>query len=71
MNSSSFATIRGLVFTVVENPGTSPKPIAIGVHRFVGTALGILGLASSGLEAELSPKSAISRRILKRLPGPF
>ena len=39
--------------------------------RFVGTALGIFGLASSGLGADLGLKLAIFGRILKNIPGPF
>ena len=43
-------------------------------HRFVpvcGTAPGIFGLVSSGLDSDLGPKSAIPGRILKSIPGPF
>ena len=47
---------------------TVPKSIGIGSCRFVGTAVGIIGFASSGLGADLVPKSAIIGRIL---PGPF
>ncbi len=38
--------------------------------RFVGTALGIVGLASFGSGADLGPKSAIVGRILTSSQGP-
>ncbi len=53
-----------------RNTETGPKSIGIGSCRFVGTALGIIGLALSGLGADVGPKSTISGRILKSFPGP-
>ncbi len=44
---------------------TGTKPIEIGLCPFVGTTLGIIGLVSSGLGADLGSKSPISGRILK------
>ncbi len=46
-----------------------PKSIGIGLCRFAGTAPGLIGLASSGLVANLVPKSKITGRILKSLPA--
>ncbi len=54
-----------------NTPKPAPKSIGIGLWcRFVGTAPGILSLASSGLAADLGPNSTISGRILKSCPGP-
>ncbi len=39
-----------------KHPETGPKSIGIGLCRCVGTAPGILGLASSGLGAVLGPQ---------------
>ena len=51
-------------------PEAGPKSIGIGLCRFVGTAPGILGSASSGLGADSGPKSTILGRILKSFLGP-
>ncbi len=60
-----------------KHPETGPKLVGLDfcrfVHRFVpvcGHRLGHFCLASSGLGADLGPKSTIPGRILKRCRGP-
>ena len=45
-----------------EHTETDPKSIGSDLHRFVGTAPGIGGLVSFGLQADLGLKSAIPER---------
>ncbi len=49
---------------------TALEPIEVGLHRTVGTALGIIGLVSSGLGAECGPKSSISGWTLQSFSSP-
>ncbi len=56
--------------TTKKTPRSRSEIVRIGLRRFVGTALAIFGLASSGLGAGLGSKSVIFGRILKRFPGP-
>ncbi len=56
------------VWIVVETPRNRSE---IDRNRFVSDCPGIWGLVSSGLGADLDPKSTISGRILKNSPGHF
>ncbi len=56
---------------MAETPRNGPKSIGIGSCQFVGTALGIIGLASSGLGADLGPQIDGFRPESYKLAGAF